>query len=70
MKHLLWVVGLVALGPATYFFKKFYESPADQNTHYGVYSAVFSVIALVLFGMFVFRRFREEGQQDISITKL
>jgi amino acid transporter len=69
MKHLLWVVGLVALVPAFYFLNLFLNSPEDENTHYGVYAALCFVIALVLLGIFVFKKFREEGQQDISITK-
>ena len=69
MKHLLWVVGLVALGPALYFFKLFVESRENENTHYAIYAAICFVIALIFLGVFFFKKFREEGQQDISITK-
>jgi predicted transporter len=69
MKHLLWVVGLVALAPAVYFSKLFFDSPENENTHYGAYAAICFVIALIFLGIFFFKKFREEGQQDISITK-
>jgi hypothetical protein len=69
MKHLLWVAGLVALGPTLWFFSKFYQSAENENTHYLAYAGVFFLIALVCFAVFFFLKFREEGQQDISITK-
>ncbi|HWC78103.1 MAG TPA: hypothetical protein VG778_11605 [Blastocatellia bacterium] len=69
MKHLLWVAGVLALIPALYFFNEFYKSAENENTHYGIYSAICFVVALVCLAVFFFKRFREEGQQDISITK-
>ncbi len=69
MKHLLWVVGLIALGPALWFFNQFYKSPEEEGTHYLAYAGIFFVIALVCFAVFFFIRFRAEGDQDISITK-
>lgn len=69
MKHLLWVVGLIALGPALWFFNQFYKSPPEEGKHYLVYAGIFFAIALVCFAVFFFIRFRQEGDQDISITK-
>lgn len=69
MKHLLWIVGLVALGPTLYFFNEFYKSPEEQGKEFLAYAGVFFLIALVCFAVFFFIRFREEGEQDISITK-
>lgn len=69
MKHLLWIVGVVALAPAFWYFNKFYTSPEDQGTGFLAYSGVFFVIALICFAAFIFQRFRAEGEQDISITK-
>ena len=73
MKHLLWVAGLIALGPTLYFFNEYYKQPdvdtTGQGTHYLVYTGIFFVIALICFAVFFFLRFREEGEQDISITK-
>ena len=69
MKHLLWVVGLIALVPGLWFLNLFLKSAENQNTHYLAYSAIFLVVALACFAVFVFKRFREAGEQDISITK-
>lgn len=69
MKHLLWVVGLAALGPTLYFFSKFYSSPPEENKAYLGYAGGFFLISLVCFAIFFYRKFHEEGQQDISITK-
>ena len=69
MKHLLWVVGLIALAPGLWFLNLFLKSAEDQNTHYLAYAGVCFLIALVCFAVFFFKRFRDEGQQDISITK-
>jgi hypothetical protein len=69
MKHLLWVVGLAALIPAVMFFVKFSDAPANQGRNDLLLSVVFLVISLICWAMFFFNRFREEGKQDISITK-
>ena len=69
MKHLLWVVGLVALVPGLWFFNEFYKSKENQNTQYLVYAGLCFLITLVCLAIFFFKRFREEGKQDISITK-
>jgi hypothetical protein len=69
MKHILWLAGLVALIPALYFFNLFYQSAENENVHYLAYAGGCFLIALVFFAIFFFRKFREEGQQDISITK-
>ena len=69
MKHLLWLVGLLALLPALWFFNVFYKSQENQNTHYLGYAGLCFLVTLVCFAIFFFKKFREEGQQDISITK-
>jgi len=35
-----------------------------------IYGGVAFAVALVCFAIYFFRRFREEGEQDISITKM
>jgi hypothetical protein len=73
MKHLLWVVGLVALGPAIWFLVQFNNAPSADESSEGmrdlIIAGVFFLIALICFAIFFFIRFREEGEQDISITK-
>ncbi|HLG16657.1 MAG TPA: hypothetical protein VJH03_19470 [Blastocatellia bacterium] len=69
MKHLLWVVGLAALIPAFIFFSKFFGSQPEENKHYLLYAGGFFLVALVCLGVFFYKKFHEEGQQDISITK-
>ncbi|MCI0488836.1 MAG: hypothetical protein L0229_19770 [Blastocatellia bacterium] len=73
MKHLLWVVGLVALGPGIWFLVKFSQSgdvDTGGETTNLIYAGIFLVIALICFGVFFYMRFKEEGDQDISITRL
>lgn len=74
MKHLLWIVGLVALGPAVWFLMKFNSESGDVDTGGEttnlVIAGIFLVISLVCFAVFFYMRFKEEGDQDISITKL
>ncbi len=73
MKHLLWIVGLVALGPAVWFLLQFSQShDVDKggDTSKLVYAGIFLVIALICFAIYFFKKFKDEGDQDISITKL
>ena len=69
MKHVLWVIGLVALAPTVYYFVQYLEAtPGTQRTSLAM-AGVFFVVSLVFWAAFFFKRFHEEGQQDISITK-
>jgi uncharacterized membrane protein len=74
MKHLLWVAGLIALVPTLIFFQKFYSMPdvdtTGEGTQYLIYSGAFFAVSLICFAIFFFKKFREEGEQEISITKL
>jgi hypothetical protein len=69
MKHVLWIVGLVALAPAIYFFSRFYQSAENEGTEHLMMAGIFFAVSLVMWAVFFFLKFREEGQQDISITK-
>jgi hypothetical protein len=69
MKHLLWVVGLAALVPAVIFFVKFSDAAPGQGKNDLVISVIFLAVSLVCWAIFFFNHFREEGKQDISITK-
>jgi hypothetical protein len=67
MKHLLWVVGLITLIAGAVFTYRYMYS-AEGKTDIAI-AAVSFVISLACWGYFFFIRFREEGEQDISITK-
>jgi len=67
MKHLLWVVGIAAAIPAGIFGNKFFGGAGHRSDL--LLCIVFAAIALIFFGIFFFIRFREEGSQDVSITK-
>ena len=69
MKHVLWVIGLVALAPTIYYFVKFLEAPSGTQRTSLAIAGVFFAISLVFWAIFFFKRFHEEGQRDISITK-
>jgi preprotein translocase subunit YajC len=58
MKHLLWVVGLAVLIPGIMTW--------ESNRILAI--ALFAV-SLILLAIFFFMMFRDEGKQDISITK-
>ncbi len=74
MKHALWIVGLIALGPAIWFLTKFLQQADVDTTGDTTYLQIavpFFIVSLICFAIFFFKRFREEGEhsQDISITK-
>jgi len=69
MKNLLLLVGVVGLGAAAWFLYKYlYQASSADKTNL-VLGGVFFLVAAVSFAIFFFMRFREEGEQDISITK-
>jgi hypothetical protein len=70
MKHLFWVLGLLALIPTFWFFSKFYQAPEGEGTHYLAYSGACFVASLIFWGIFFFIKFRESAEEEISITKL
>ncbi|MBI3650228.1 MAG: hypothetical protein HY231_04205 [Acidobacteria bacterium] len=67
MKHLLWVVGLITLCAGAWFTYKYMYTVEGKSDL--VIAAVAFAISLICWGTFFFMRFREEGEQDISITK-
>ena len=71
MKNLLLVVGVIGLVPgAWYIYQYMYAAvAADAKKTDLILGGVFFLVALVCFAIFFFKKFREEGEQDISITK-
>jgi hypothetical protein len=71
MNKLLLLLGLVGLGFGSWFvYRYLYPSPSVPAAKSDlVAGGVFLVVALVCFAVFFFKKFREEGDQDISITK-
>ena len=70
MKNLLLVVGVIGLGAgAWYIYQYMYTAEAVVQRKDLVLGGVFFLIALICFAVFFFMKFREEGEQDISITK-
>jgi hypothetical protein len=71
MKNLLLLVGVIGLGIGSWFIYK-YLYPAigiaaeKSNLMLG---GAFFVIALACLFAFFYQKFKEEGDQDISITK-
>ena len=70
MKSLLLLVGVAGLGTGAWFLYKYlYQRVnAPERTNL-VLGGAFLLVALVCFAVFFFKKFREEGEQDISITK-
>ena len=69
MKHIPWVVGVIVLIPAIIYVTRFANASPGTGRTNGLIALVLFLIALVLFGIFFFKHFRAEGDQDISITK-
>ena len=70
MNKLLLLLGLVGLFSGSWFvYKYLYPSVLPAAKSDLVLGGVFLVVALVCFAIFFFKKFREEGDQDISITK-
>jgi hypothetical protein len=70
MKNLLLLVGVIGLGAGAWFLYKYLyqvvNAPERTNLILG---GIFFLVALICFAFFFFMKFREEGEQDISITK-
>jgi hypothetical protein len=67
MKNLLLGLGVIGLIPGAWFLYKYLYTPPDKTNL--VLGGVLLLVALVCFAFFFFMKFREEGDQDISITK-
>lgn len=67
MKNLLLVVGLITLLAGTWFIYRYMYTTEGKTDLY--IAAGSFVVSLACWGYFFFLRFREEGEQDISITK-
>lgn len=70
MKNLLLLVGVIGLVPGAWFLYK-YLYQANNATERGnlIIGGCCIGVALICFAFFFFMKFREEGEQDISITK-
>jgi type VI protein secretion system component VasK len=69
MNVLLWVIGLAASAAAIWQFWEFKQQQYDDIWPHLVLTGVFAGVACVCAGIFFFKKFKEEGDQDISITK-
>ncbi|HSB09977.1 MAG TPA: hypothetical protein VLM38_10865 [Blastocatellia bacterium] len=69
MKNLLLLVGVIGLGAGAWFLYQYlYQVNTAERTNL-ILGGCFFLIALICFAVFFFMKFREEGEQDISITK-
>jgi len=70
MKSLLLLVGVAGLGAGAWFLYKYLYQPVNVTVRTNlVLGGAFFLVALICFAVFFFMKFREEGEQDISITK-
>lgn len=70
MKNVLLLVGVIGLGAgAWYLYKYLYQANNVTERTNLIFGGIFFLAALVCFAIFFFLRFREEGDQEISITK-
>jgi hypothetical protein len=72
MKNALLLVGVIGLGAGAWFIYQYMYKPlpagGTDRTDL-IFGGVFLLVALICFAFFFFMKFREEGDQDISITK-
>ena len=70
MKNLLLLVGVIGLGIGSWFIYNYlYPGAAPAEKSNLVLGGVFFVVALGCLFAFFYQKFKEEGDQDISITK-
>ena len=70
MKGILLLVGLVGLGLGSWFIYQYmYQDTAGEGKNPLIFGGLAFFVALICFAIFFFKKFREEGEQDISITK-
>lgn len=70
MKNVLLLVGVAGLGAGAWFIYQYmYTAEAAAQRTDLVLGGIFLLVALICFAIFFFMKFREEGDQDISITK-
>ena len=67
MKNVLLGLGVIGLIPGAWFLYKYLYEPPDKSNL--VIGGILLAIALICFAIFFFMKFKEEGEQDISITK-
>jgi hypothetical protein len=70
MKNVLMLVGLISLLGGGYFLYKYMypQSASEGYTNLYIALGVF-VVSIICWGIYFFQKFKEEGEQDISITK-
>ena len=69
MKNVLLLVGVVGLGAGAWFIYQYMYTAHTTDRSDLILGGVFLLVALICFAFFFFMKFREEGDQDISITK-
>ena len=70
MKNLLLLVGVIGLGAGAWFLYQYLYPPPNVTERTNlILGGAFFLVGLICFAVFFFMKFREEGDQDISITK-
>jgi hypothetical protein len=69
MKHILWIVGLLATAGAVVFFIRYSKSGAGEHKTDLIIGVAFLAVSLIFFAIHFFKKFRAEGDEEISITK-
>ena len=69
MKNLLLGLGVIGLIPGAWFIYRYLYPDGTAVKSDLVLGGVLLAVALICFAVFFFMKFKEEGEQDISITK-
>jgi len=69
MKNLLLGLGVIGLIPGAWFIYKYLYPEGAAVKSDLVLGGCLLAVALICIAVFFFMKFKEEGEQDISITK-
>ncbi|HXG93641.1 MAG TPA: hypothetical protein VNN73_14950 [Blastocatellia bacterium] len=70
MKALLLLAGLAGIGAGAWFILRYMGTPPGSPKNDLIIGGAFLVVALICFAVYFFKRFKEEAEEEISITKL
>jgi hypothetical protein len=69
MKNLLLLAGVIGILVGGYFVYQYMGTDTGHTKSDLILGGVFLVIALACFAIYFFKRFKEDADQEISITK-
>ena len=69
MKHILLLIGIVGIIAGAYFIYQYMGTAAGHTKSDLILGGVFLIAALICFAVYFYKKFKEDADQEISITK-